>query len=87
MTLKQNLVKPQVQMKAYADKSRRPVFHAFLLKRFVSPSANPQQFPPMLSEDMELQVVHVDVNAVCNTTDGVAEVLIQWKDLPEFEAT
>lgn len=38
---------------------------------------------PMLSEDLELQLVIVVRTNVAN----VVEVLIQWKDLPEYEAT
>jgi hypothetical protein len=41
----------------------------------------------MLSEDMELQVEPVDVKAVQSTFSGQVEVLIQWKDLPDYEAT
>nr|KYP41568.1 hypothetical protein KK1_037051 [Cajanus cajan] len=64
-----------------------PVFHVSLLKKALSPSATPQPLPPMLSEELELQVTPTAVKAVRNTTHGIAEVLIQWTDLPEFEAT
>ncbi|KAI5408870.1 variant 2, THO complex subunit 3 [Lathyrus oleraceus] len=41
----------------------------------------------MLFEDLELQVSPTAVSVVRNNTNGSAEVLIQWQDLPEFEAT
>ncbi|KAI5444317.1 hypothetical protein KIW84_012811 [Lathyrus oleraceus] len=145
--LKSNLVKAQVQMKTYADQSRRPVtlstgdwvylklqpyrlksiakkrneklsprfygpyqiikqigpvafeldlppeskihpvFHVSLLKKALAPTSNQQPLPPMLSEDLELQVSPAAVSAVRNNANGSAEVLIQWQDLPEFEAT
>jgi len=41
----------------------------------------------MLSEELELQVTPAAVKAVRNTVAGIAEVLIQWTNLPDFEAT
>nr|KYP61836.1 hypothetical protein KK1_016348 [Cajanus cajan] len=64
-----------------------PVFHVSLLKKALSPSATPQPLPPMLLEELELQVTLAVVKAVRNTAHGIAEVLIQWTGLPEFEAT
>ncbi|XP_073219669.1 uncharacterized protein [Cicer arietinum] len=63
------------------------VFHVSLLKKAISSSAIPQPLPPMLSEELELQVTPAVVQDVRNTPSGIAEVLIQWKDLPDFEAT
>lgn len=41
----------------------------------------------MLSEDLELQVSPAAVSVAQNNANGSTEVLIQWQDLPEFEAT
>jgi len=44
----------------------------------------PQPLPPMLSEDLELLVFLGELKAIRKTTQGSAEVLIQWTDLPNF---
>lgn len=41
----------------------------------------------MLLEDLELQVEPQGVMDVHTNADNVVEILIQWKDLPKFEAT
>jgi len=41
----------------------------------------------MLSEDLELKVEPDFLKEVCTTVGGQVEVLISWKDLPDFEAT
>jgi len=41
----------------------------------------------MLTDELELRVEPLAVKAVRNYPAGTAEVLIQWKDLPDFEAT
>jgi hypothetical protein len=41
----------------------------------------------MLSEDLGLLVFPGEVKAIRNTTQGSAEVLIQWPDLPNFSST
>lgn len=52
------------------------MFHVYyVLKKALSPSANPQPLPPMLSKEVELQVTPA-VKAVQNTTHRTAEVLI-----------
>ena len=47
----------------------------------------PQPLPPMLTDGLELWVELLAVNAVRKHPTGTTEVLIQWKDLPDFEAT
>jgi hypothetical protein len=64
-----------------------PVFHVSLLKKAISPTVNPQPLPPMLSEDLELKVEPDFLKDVRTTAGGQVEVLINWKDLPDFEAT
>lgn len=154
--IKNNFVKTQVQMKTYADQSRRPVTldvsdwvylklqpyrlkslakkrneklnlrfyglyqikkkispvafeldlppkskihrvcHVSLLNKALAAIAKPQPLPPMLSlsqntftfrKNCPHQVFPAKVKAVRINPNGLAEVLIQWKDLPEFEAT
>ncbi|KAI5408825.1 hypothetical protein KIW84_054597 [Lathyrus oleraceus] len=63
------------------------VFHVSLLKKALALTSNQQPLPPMLSEDLELQVSPAAVSAAQNNANGLAEVLIQWQDLPKFEAT
>lgn len=48
--------------------------------------ANPQPLSNMLPEYLKLQVESKDVKAMHNNSVGNVEVLIQWKDLPDFEA-
>ncbi|KAJ1410955.1 Chromo-like domain superfamily [Sesbania bispinosa] len=64
-----------------------PVFHVSLLKKAIGPNITPRPLPPMLSENLELQVEPVGVLAARNNHSGTVEVLLQWKDLPAFEAT
>lgn len=64
-----------------------PVFHVSLLKKAIIPTVNPQPLPPMLSEDLELKVEPNFLKDVHTTVGGQVEVLISWKDLPDFEAT
>ncbi|RZB69357.1 Mitogen-activated protein kinase kinase kinase 1 isoform C [Glycine soja] len=51
-----------------------PVFHVSLLKKALSPLANPQPLPPMLSEELELQVTLAAVKVVRNTAAGLSSV-------------
>ncbi|PNY09895.1 poly(ADP-ribose) polymerase domain protein [Trifolium pratense] len=58
------------------------------LKKAISPAVQLQPLPPMLTEDMELEVEPQDVKAVRTDPAGRVEVLIQWKQLPPpFEAS
>lgn len=41
----------------------------------------------MLTDNLELMVEPLEVKAIRNQQSGSTEVLIQWKDLPNFEAT
>ena len=64
-----------------------PVFHVSLLKKVVAHAVKPQPLTPMLTIELELRVEPLAVKAVRNHPAGTAEVLIQWKDLPDFKAT
>ena len=63
-----------------------PVFHVSLLKKVIALAVKPQPLPPMLIDELELRVEPLAVKAVRNHLTGTAEVLIQWKDLHNFEA-
>ena len=58
-----------------------------LLKKVIAPAVKPQPLPPMLIDELELRVEPLAVEAIRNHSVGTTEVLIQWKDLPDFEAT
>ncbi|RDX97937.1 Proteasome subunit alpha type-5, partial [Mucuna pruriens] len=101
--LKVNLAKAQNQMKTYTDKNREVISRLKSLakrrnekssprfygpyQRAVAPLVILQPLPIMLAEDLELQVEPATVVAGQNSPSGVAEVLIQWQNLPTFEAT
>ena len=57
-----------------------------LLKKVIALAVKPQPLPPMLIDELELRVEPLAVKAVRNHLTGTAEVLIQWKDLHNFEA-
>ena len=58
-----------------------------LLKKAIALAMKPQPLPPMLTDELELRVEPQVVKVVKNHPAGTTEVLIQWKDLPDFEAT
>lgn len=62
-----------------------PVFHVSLLKKAISAELSVQSLPSCLAEDWELQVCPKEMLAVRHNFAGLLEVLIKWKQLPEFE--
>ena len=64
-----------------------PVFHVSQLKRSVSPYVSVHPFPPMLSEDLEMQVQPEAALKARKMTDGSIEVLIKWQNLPATDNT
>lgn len=64
-----------------------PVFHVSLLKKAISPAALLQPLPPVLTEELEVQVEPDAVKAVRTNPAGNIQVLIHWKELPDFEAS
>ncbi|KAK9033096.1 hypothetical protein V6N11_018134 [Hibiscus sabdariffa] len=63
------------------------VFHVSWLKGVVKDSTPVQHLSPFLSEDLEMQVQPESVVDYMTLVDGSSEVLIRWKDLPDFENT
>ncbi|OIT32285.1 hypothetical protein A4A49_14426 [Nicotiana attenuata] len=64
-----------------------PVFYVSWLNRVVKDSTPVQQLPPFLSEELEMQVQPKSVVDCRTLLNGSQEVLIKWKDLPDFENT
>ncbi|XP_072087790.1 uncharacterized protein [Arachis hypogaea] len=62
-----------------------PVFHVSLLKKCVKPTAQIQPLPTTLTKEYELQSEPQEILAVRKNAAGKLEVLIKWRDLPEFE--
>jgi len=62
-----------------------PVFHVSLLKKCIKLDTPTQHLPSALTAEWELLVEPAQVLARRQNTAGQYEVLIQWKDLPEFE--
>ena len=58
-----------------------PVFHVSLLKKSLKPLQHPQPLPPLLSEEMELQVQPAEILQWREDAWGNLEVLVQWDQL------
>ncbi|XLT53274.1 hypothetical protein HN873_045878 [Arachis hypogaea] len=64
-----------------------PVFHISQLKKSVGPSLHPQPLPVALTEEGELLVEPEQAIDSRYNNQGDLEVLIKWKELPDFENT
>lgn len=64
-----------------------PVFHVSQLKKSLQAEIQTQPLPAALKEDLDLEVEPEAVKQIRTITDGTKEVLIKWKNLPEFENT
>ena len=66
------------------------VFHISQLRKAVGTVPTSPSLPPQLTAEMELLVEPIAILGVCQCHTGstsVTEVLVQWKYLPDFEAT
>lgn len=74
---------------ALPDTSKiHPVFHISQLKRANGDTQVNKTIPPQIHSDLELVVESEMLLAVRNAgPDNHLEVLVKWKELPEFEAT
>lgn len=61
------------------------VFHVSLMKKAISASAEIQPFPDCMNEDWYLEPVPEKGMDYRRNDQGDWEVLVKWKDLPEFE--
>lgn len=73
------------KLKLPEDSQAHPVFHISLLKKALNAGATSQPLPVSLTEDWELKVEPESIQDSRAKTDGDLEVLVRWKDLPEFE--
>ncbi|PKU61033.1 hypothetical protein MA16_Dca029063 [Dendrobium catenatum] len=64
-----------------------PVFHVSQLRKAIGDyTANPE-LPATLTEDLEVVLEPLELMGVRQKEEGTKEVLIQWKNLPDYEAT
>ncbi|WVY98418.1 hypothetical protein V8G54_030569 [Vigna mungo] len=62
-----------------------PVFHVSALKKSIAATITSQPLPLFLADDWELKVQPADALAVRRNQQGEIEILIRWKDLPDFK--
>ncbi|CAH9070989.1 unnamed protein product [Cuscuta europaea] len=73
------------KLKLPEDSKVHPVFHVSLFKKAISSTTAFQPLPKCLSEEWELQVIPEEVLESRVNKEGKMEVLVHWKDLPQFE--
>ncbi|KAI0495616.1 hypothetical protein KFK09_021919 [Dendrobium nobile] len=64
-----------------------PVFHVSQLRRAIGDYATSTNLPGTLTEEMEIILEPLELMEVRQKADGATEVLIKWKNLPDYEAT
>jgi hypothetical protein len=73
------------KLKLPAESRVHPVFHASLLKKAVTPNVMPQPLPVCMNEEWQLEPEPEEALDTRRNDHGVVEVLVKWKNLPEFE--
>ena len=63
------------------------IFHVSLLKRCISLGVQSQSLPPGLIGEWELNVEPVEMFALRKNQQEELELLVKWKDLPNFESS
>lgn len=73
------------KLKLPEDTRVQPVFHASLLKRAITPSLEPQPLPACMNEEWHLEPTPEKIIEARRNEQGELEVLVKWKNLPDFE--
>ncbi|KAI0493308.1 hypothetical protein KFK09_027585 [Dendrobium nobile] len=64
-----------------------PVFHVSQVRRAIGDYATSSKLPGTLTDEMEIVLEPLELMEVRHKANGVTEVLIKWKNLPDYEAT
>ncbi|KAI0497126.1 hypothetical protein KFK09_023454 [Dendrobium nobile] len=64
-----------------------PVFHVSQLRKAIGEYTANSELPATLTEDLEVILEPMELKGVRQKEDKTKEVLIQWKNLPDYEAT
>ncbi|KAI0502429.1 hypothetical protein KFK09_017378 [Dendrobium nobile] len=64
-----------------------PVFHVSQLRRALGEHVASPELPASLTEELEVVMEPMELEGVRVNKIGTKEVLIKWKDLPDYEAT
>ncbi|MCI33338.1 hypothetical protein A2U01_0054555, partial [Trifolium medium] len=73
------------ELKLPDDTRVHPVFHASLLKKAITPNVEPQPLPDCMNEDWHLEPIPEDALDTRKNEQGIVEVLVKWRGLPDFE--
>ncbi|MCH79981.1 hypothetical protein A2U01_0000743, partial [Trifolium medium] len=73
------------KLKLPEESKVHPVFHASLLKKYISPTVGFQPLPTCLNEEWQLEPTPEEALDTRRNDQGVVEVLVKWKGLPDFE--
>lgn len=73
------------KLKLPEDTRVHPVFHAYLLKKVVTPNMEPQPLPACMNEEWHLEPIPEKVLEARRNEQGEVEVLVKWKNPPDFE--
>jgi hypothetical protein len=83
--IEQKIGEVAYKLKLPDDSKVHPVFHASLLKKAIAPNVTPQPLPACMNEEWQLEPIPEEAMDTRRNDQGIVEVLVKWKDLPEFE--
>ncbi|KAI0530941.1 hypothetical protein KFK09_000489 [Dendrobium nobile] len=75
------------RLKLPPSETIHPVFHVSQLRRVIGDHIAIPELPPTLTEELEVILEPLELKGVRQKEDETKEVLIQWKNLPDYEAT
>ncbi|XP_028550273.1 uncharacterized protein LOC110114341 [Dendrobium catenatum] len=64
-----------------------PVFHVLQLRRAIGDYTASLELPATLTKDLEVIMEPLELMGVRQKEEGAKEVLIKWKNLPDYDAT